>query len=111
MSSKELIITSSLNANSSDIIEFPIAIPLGKTWIINNFGAADSNFGDNKSTDYILRFGNDVKDVIMVTGSTYNGKKIFEIIGDGIKKLNVVRRNHSNTTKECPFWINGYERS
>lgn len=110
MSEKSLVVVSSLGAGLNDVVEYPVAIPNGEKWVIRVFGAADINLGDNKSTAYILRFGTDIlQPIITVTGNTYESRTNREVIGDGTKKVNVVRQNKSGFTKDCPFWIKAYK--
>lgn len=111
MSSKSIIVTSSLAAGSTDNPEHPSAVPNGEVWVISHFGAADINLGDNKSTVYALRFGTDILRVISVTGVTYDIPMKVEITGNGTKKLNVLRVNNSGSTKQCPFWIDAHKRN
>ena len=110
MAEKNFIITSTVAANSQDIVEHPMAIPSGKLWVIRKFGAADINLGDSKSTVYVLRFGTEILRIISVTGNTYEPDFRFELTGDGSSKINVVRQNKSGFEKICPFWVSAFSK-
>lgn len=109
MAEKSFIITSSINAGQQNTTEHPQAIPNGKKWIIDNFGCADINLGDNISSVYILRFGTEVIRIVSLTGDTKDFNLGIEIVGDGVKKLNVIRQNRSSHDKELPCWIMAHE--
>ena len=111
MASKELIVTTTLAAGSQDTVNHPQAIPTGKIWVVKDFGAVDINKGDNKSSVFILRFGTEIIRILSLTGASKEIPIKRDLIGDGSKKINVVRRNESGYDKELPFWITGYERS
>jgi len=107
---KDIINVSTLASGTQDVINYPDAIPNSKKWVINKFGAVDVNLGDSKSSVYILRFGTDIITIISVTGNTYEVNINKEIIGDGVKKINVVRQNKSGHGKDMGFWVRAYER-
>ena len=107
---KDIINVSNLNSGSQDVIEYPNAIPNGKIWVIGCFGGIDINLGDSKSSVYILRFGTDILSAISLSGNTKELTIHKEIIGDGTKKLNVVRQNKSGFNKDLVFWVKAQER-
>jgi len=107
---KNIVVASTLNGGANDIIEHGSAVPVGQVWFMKKFGAADVNLGDNKSSVYVLRFGTEIIKIISVTGNTQEIEVAQEIIGDGTKKVNVMRYNNSGQNKQCPFWITAYER-
>jgi len=110
MSSKNIINFATLGAGASNVIEYPTAIPAGKTWVIRVFGACDINMGDSKSSEYMLRLGSENIQPIVVTGDTHEIRDIPEITGDGSKKIGVYVKNNSVHPKAMPFWIRAYER-
>lgn len=113
MADKNIINTSNLNAGVTDNID-SVPIPNGESWTIYQFGAADINLGDNRSTTYLLRFGTvgNFKDLglISVTGNTFAQKLRETITGNGTKFVRVVRINNSVSNKACPFWIKAQSR-
>ena len=98
-----------VSAGTQDIIESPI-IPNNETWVIRVFGAADINLGDNKSSVYVLRFGNSITRVLSLTGDTKELNLQLEIVGNGVEKLNIIRMNKSGFDKEMPTWVEAYKR-
>jgi len=111
MAEKNKLITSTVNAGATSVENYSAAVPTGKIWVIKEFGGADINLGDNKSSIYVLRFGSDILKILTYTGNSGTVLMNEEITGDGVKKVNVVRMNKSGSTKELPFWIKAYERS
>ena len=111
MSSKNIFHREVLAGGANDNIEYPVAIPIGKTWVIKEFGAVDQNNGDNKSSVYLLRFGTQEIKAICLSGNTHELKMDYEIIGNGTDKVNVIRKNLSTSDKELAFWIRASERN
>jgi hypothetical protein len=102
-----------LTALSNDNVD-GAAIPAGKKLTISKFGAADINLGDNKSSYYILRWGNpgvgfEELAVISVTGGTYEFNLKMERTGDGTKFLRIQRNNNSLVDKRCSAWVKAYD--
>jgi hypothetical protein len=108
-SNKTWIVVSTLAAGANDNPEAP-AIPADETWMIRDFKAADIDFGDNKSSVYVLRFGTDIMEFISLTGNTMVIPVNEELTGDGSKKLNVMRYNNSGHPKQMPFKVTAYKR-
>jgi hypothetical protein len=102
-----------LNAGLSETVD--IATPLaGERWVIKSFGAADVNMGDSISSVYGLKWDGQFIPAAMfsLSGCTQNSPIQKEIVGDGVKKLQVYRKNYSGThNKICPFWIVAMKRS
>jgi len=105
--------SSNVGANSNDTVGIAQAIPSGDVWVITRFGAADINMGDNKSSIYTLQYGGEVLDgaLIVVTGSTITLNENWEMVGDGVKKIEITRKNTSASVKQMPTWIVAYKRS
>ena len=110
MSSKSIMLTDVVNAGLTDVYDYPSAIPAGKKWVINKFGAADIDLGDSISSVFVLRFGSDVIRILSLTGNTQEVEIKREIVGDGATLINIVRINKSAHNKELPAWVDGYER-
>lgn len=110
MSDKSFIIVSQLASNSSDSLETP-ALGDGERWNIEKFGAADINLGDNKSSVYVLKFGNEILRIFALTGDTQEVDLNQDIIGNGTKKISVIRYNKSGFQKECPVWFRASKRT
>ena len=109
MANKSSVITQSVNASGSELIESPI-IPDGKNWVIKKFGGAIPNLGDNYSGNIILRFGNTIVRILTLCGSSNEISLDKEITGNGSDKLNVLLQNPSSVQKTFAFWYDAYER-
>jgi len=111
--SKSKIFSTNLGAGANDTVGIVQPIPDGETWVITKFGAADINTGDHKSSIYTLKFGGEVLDgaIIITTGSTITLNENWEIKGDGVKKIEIDRKNTSGLAKQMPTWITAYKRS
>ena len=107
MAAKKIIQYANVGGNGTLLKEFHV-IPNGEKWVIDNFGAADINNGDNKSSLYVLRYGTDVIKIISVTGATIEIPMKFEIIGNGVNKINVFIENTSSDSKRMPFWVEAH---
>ena len=112
--SKSQIIRETVNAGTQTIKTFPI-IPSGDTWKLDMFGAMDINFGDNKSSVYILQFGSTgswtTVRVISVTGTTTDMDIFKEFTGNGTKRFRVIMINNSGTNKDLAFWMIAKKRN
>ena len=111
MTVKTWMISSNLAAGADDNPEHPNAIPADDKWAIDRFTFADINTGDSKSSIYVLRFGTDILEFGTVTGSTDSIDVNEEIVGDGVKKINVLRYNTSGSTKKLPFKVKAKKRN
>lgn len=114
MSARNLKILTPLAAGANDVTD-SAPIPNGKTLIITKFGAADSNRGDNKSSDYLLQWGIvgsfiEIQ-VITLTGNTVEIPLNEQLVGNGAKFLRITRVNNSATAKRCPVWVKGYDNT
>lgn len=109
MGNKNIMIHSVVAAGATDPYETP-AIPAGKIWVLKNFGAADINLGDSKSSVYVLMFGTEVIRIISLTGNTREIPLKKEITGDGAKKVKILRMNKSGEAREMPVWLTAYQR-
>ena len=94
----------------NDTTEHDEAIPAGKKWVLQQFSAGDINYGNNKSSGYIIRFGNEILRFFVYTGSSDKVNLAIEVVGDGVKKINVIRRNYDTVNKPLPFVLEMYER-
>jgi len=66
--------------------------------------------GDNKSSVYALKFGDDILRIISVTGNTHEIIMNKEITGNGTKTVKIIRMNKSGVEKQLPCWLTAYER-
>lgn len=110
MSDKKKSWTGSLAGETTDT-QNHTPVPLGKRWVVTEFGGADINNGDNKSSVYLLKWGGVAVEgaYLSLSGTTKTLKSTWEFTGDGVKFLSVERRNTSKTAKEMPVWVLGYE--
>lgn len=109
MNDKTFIEISKVGAGQNDTIELPI-IPLGDTWMLDMFLVSDINVGDNKSSFYILKWGEDNILPASVTGDTFALHISKDFTGDGQKRFSVVRYNTSTQEKNMPFVIRAQKR-
>lgn len=113
MASRTIQIFTTLNAGATDTTSSP-AIPNSQTWVIGKAIFADINMGDNKSSTYLLEFGNGASWTIItafaITGDTREVLIDKEVVGNGTKVLRLTRKNNSATNKICPCEIIVYEK-
>ena len=109
MASKSAIVTQTVSAGGTEIINSPV-IPSGKVWVIKKFGGAVPNLGDNFSGNIVLRFGTNIIRVITLCGSSQELQFNGEVTGNGSDTINVVLQNPSTSAKEFAFWYDAYER-
>lgn len=110
MASKSIMQTQSVLGGDTYIYESPI-IPNGSVWVIKKFGAAVPRLNDHYSANIILRIGTDIIRILTLCGNSSDVDINTEIIGDGIKKLNIIIQNQSIVEKTIAFWFDAYERS
>jgi len=88
-------------------------IPPGQTWVIVTYGAGDIGTGDAMSSVYWLEWaGVPIADsLIVVTGALMARSGPWELVGDGVKKLEIYREKTSKDSKDMPWWIRMYKRA
>ena len=110
MNEKNVIYTNEISSGTQSQELLPM-IPLGDRWVINSFGASDINVGDNKSSVYILMYDTEILCIISLTGNTQEIDINKEIVGDGTKRIKIIRKNTCNTNKAMPCWLKAFKRS
>jgi len=111
MNNKDIIEIINVPANTQDVYDSLPNIPLNDVWKIKSFGACDLNNGDNKSSFYLLKYGNTNICPICITGNTVEININKEFKGDGNNKFTVVYKNNSSESKNLAFWIRAVKRS
>jgi len=94
----------------NDLTEHDEVVPSGKKWVLQQFSAGDINYGNNKSSGYIIRFGTEILRFFVYTGNSERVNLAIEITGNGVDKINVMRRNYDTVNKPLPFVLEMYER-
>lgn len=96
-------VNNSVASNNFDIFQAPI-IPNGETWQITRVLFADFNTGDNRSGGFLVDYGSsDPREIIAqayLTGNTIDLSLQTLVVGDGIKRLRIIRENNSSQSKK-----------
>jgi len=106
------VIDSNVAASTTDFNELGTPIPSGETWRVHKFGGADIGAGDAKAAEVGFQFANDgvtwvtIRSFGLVSGS-FESTLDREFVGDGVRKLRVVRRNNSLLSKKLVAWLSG----
>jgi hypothetical protein len=104
MSNKKFQKFTMVTAGNSDTIESS-ALPNQEKWFVEKLIACDINYGDNKSSVYVLKWGIEIIGILPVTGCKAELEILEEFMGNGSKKFSVERFNNSGTNKYMPFIV------
>ena len=106
------VIEDNVAASSTAIDELGTPIPDGETWRVLEFGGSEMGAGDNVASSIALQVADDgttwktVRGFGVVSACCHNAID-RDFVGDGTRKLRVIRQNNTASAKKIVAWIIG----
>ncbi len=99
-------------ASGQDLQELPV-IPIGEVWRITRFGGSEVGTGDGKASVIALQlWDGTVWQTVRgfgVASAVAEVELARDVLGDGTRKLRVVRQNKSAAAKQIIAWLEGFK--
>lgn len=90
--------------------KFSDIIPNGESWQITRITFADMSKNDSKSGSFKVDYDGDVLAVAYLSGGTFalDINRVF--LGDGTKRIRLIRESQSNPAKNMLIYVEGFKR-
>ncbi len=99
-------------ASGQDAQELPI-IPNGEVWRVTRFGGSEVGTGDGKASVIALQLWDGTAWQTVrgfgVVSAVAEVELARDMLGDGTRKLRIVRQNKSAAAKQIIAWLEGFK--